>query len=252
MKWYRTPAPGRSILDTDNSLLVDGLDVYYGDSHVLHGVSWSTASARVTALLGRNGAGKSTTVQSIVGLLPPRRGRVVYRGRELQRASPEAISHSGVAFVPQGRRVFASLSVRENLDVAARRHVPAGRRTWRREDVLRIFPRLGERLGHAAQNLSGGEQQMLAIGRALMTCPSLLLLDEPSEGLAPQIVHELQQVIASLREHMAVVLVEQNLGLALELADDVVVLDTGRVVFSGTCAQFESSQEQLQAHLSVA
>jgi branched-chain amino acid transport system ATP-binding protein len=238
-------------LDTDNALVVDGLDVYYGESHVLHGVSWNTQPARVTALLGRNGAGKSTTVQSIVGLLGARRGRIVYRGRELQRASPEAISHSGVAFVPQGRRVFGSLSVRENLDVAARRRVPPGRHPWRREDVLRIFPRLGERLGHAAQNLSGGEQQMLAIGRALMTCPSLLLLDEPSEGLAPQIVHELQGVIGQLREHMAVVLVEQNLGLALALADDVVVLDTGRVVFAGTRAQFEAEQAQLQVHLSV-
>ncbi len=238
-------------MDTDGSLVVDGLHVFYGESHVLHGVSWSAAPSRVTALLGRNGAGKSTTVQSIVGLLPPRRGRIAYRGRELQRASPEAISRSGVAFVPQGRRVFGSLSVRENLDVAARKGAPAGRRHWRREEVLRMFPRLGERLGHVAQNLSGGEQQMLAIGRALMTCPGLLLLDEPSEGLAPQIVHELQGVIAGLRADMAVVLVEQNLGLALALADDVVVLDTGRVVFAGTREQFEASQAQLQAHLGV-
>jgi branched-chain amino acid transport system ATP-binding protein len=232
-------------------LEIDRLNAFYGDSHVLHDVSWRLDQGRLLALLGRNGAGKSTTIDSIVGFLPARTGSVRLAGSAIEVATPEAISRAGVALVPQGRRIFGSLSVQENLDVAARRTAPAGRRLWTREDVNQIFPRLKQRRHQLAASLSGGEQQMLAIGRALMTSPALLLLDEPSEGLAPQVVHEVQLVLQALKGQMTIVLVEQNLGLALALADDVVLLDTGRVVFAGTRDQFIAQQGALQAHLSL-
>ncbi len=237
---------------TDPLLALDQLNAFYGDSHVLHDIAWSLDEGRLLALLGRNGAGKSTTIHSIVGFLPARSGTVRLAGVEIQGASPESISQAGVALVPQGRRIFGSLTVKENLDVAGRKAVPAGRRAWSREDVMRIFPQLGARQQQVAASLSGGEQQMLAIGRALMTCPKLLLLDEPSEGLAPQIVHEVQAVLEALKKEVSIVLVEQNLGLALSLADDVVLLDTGRVVFAGTRESFMAQQATLQAHLGVA
>ena len=233
-------------------LAVDRLNAFYGDSHVLHDVSWELHEGRLLTLLGRNGAGKSTTIHSIVGFLPPRSGTVRFAGSMIQGASPEAISRAGVALVPQGRRIFGSLTVRENLDVAARRGPPAGRRQWSRDDVNGIFPRLKERQHQVASSLSGGEQQMLAIGRALMTSPRLLLLDEPSEGLAPQIVHEVQTVLQALKSQISIVLVEQNLALAMTLADDVLLLDNGRVVFAGSQAGFAARQPALQAHLGVA
>ena len=233
-------------------LEIDRLNVYYGDSHVLHDVSWRLDEGRLMVLLGRNGAGKTTTISSLVGFLPARAGRVVFCGNPIQAASPEAISHAGIALVPQGRRIFGSLTVRENLDVAARRDTPAGRRVWRREEIDAIFPRLRERQNQVASSLSGGEQQMLAIGRALMTNPRLLLLDEPSEGLAPQLVHEVQTVLESLKTQISIVLVEQNLALAMALADDVVLLDNGRVVFAGDRSTFAEREPELQAHLSVA
>ena len=223
-------------------LALDRVDAYYGDSHVLHGVSWQLDEGRLLALLGRNGAGKSTTIAAIVGFLAARAGTVRLAGAPIQAASPEAISRAGVALVPQGRRIFGSLTVKENLDVAARKAAPAGRRLWVRDDVYRIFPRLKERQHQVASSLSGGEQQMLAIGRALMTSPRLLLLDEPSEGLAPQVVHEVQNVLQALKGQMSIVLVEQNLGLAMALADDVVLLDTGRVVFAGSAEVFSDRQ----------
>jgi branched-chain amino acid transport system ATP-binding protein len=233
-------------------LALDRLNVFYGDSHVLHDVSWRLEEGRLLALLGRNGAGKSTTIHSIVGFLPTRSGTVQLAGAPIQNTAPESISRAGVALVPQGRRIFGSLTVRENLDVAMRKTAAAGGRLWTREDVNQVFPRLKERQHQIASSLSGGEQQMLAIGRALMTSPRLLLLDEPSEGLAPQIVHEVQQVLQDLKKQVSIVLVEQNLGLAMTLADDVVLLDTGRVVFAGTRESFAQQQSALQAHLGVA
>ena len=233
-------------------LEIDRLNAYYGDSHVLHDISWQTAEGRLTALLGRNGAGKSTTISSIVGFLPPRSGSIRLAGREIRAATPEAISRAGVALVPQGRRIFGSLTVRENLNVAAQKKAAAGSHVWCRDDVCSIFPRLKERQNQVASSLSGGEQQMLAIGRALMTNPRLLLLDEPSEGLAPQIVHEVQTVLETLKSQMSIVLVEQNLGLAMALADDVVLLDNGRVVFAGVKEEFSARQAELQTHLGVA
>lgn len=232
-------------------LALDRLNVYYGDSHVLHDVSWRLQAGRLLALLGRNGAGKSTTIHSIVGFLPARSGAVRLDGIAIQNTPPELISRAGVGLVPQGRRVFGSLTVRENLDVAARRTGSAGSRVWTREDVNQVFPRLRERQHQVASSLSGGELQMLAIGRALMTNPRLLLLDEPSEGLAPQIVREVQQVLQDLKQQVSIVLVEQNFGLAMALADDVVLLDTGRVVFAGTREAFEERAPELQVHLGV-
>ena len=237
-------------MDTE-LLAVRRINAYYADSHVLHDVSISLRPGRLLTLLGRNGAGKSTCINAIVGFLPTRSGSVMLDGAALEKCSPEQISRAGIGLVPQGRRVFGSLTVRENLDVAARRQTPAGRRVWSREDVNQIFPRLHERRDQLAASLSGGEQQMLAIGRALMTNPRVLLLDEPSEGLAPQIVRELGNVLERLKSEIAIVLVEQNLGLAMKVADDVVLLNTGRVVFSGSSDDFQAQQAQLQSHLGV-
>ena len=232
-------------------LSIDRINAFYGDSHVLHDVSLEVSPGRLLALLGRNGAGKSTCMHAVVGFLPPRSGRIRIGERELQGAAPEAICRQGVGFVPQGRRIFPTLTVRENLDVAARRGTHGTGKRWTREDVQQIFPRLKEREKQLAGSLSGGEQQMLAVGRALMTSPRVLLLDEPSEGLAPQIVRELGNVLAELRKDISILLVEQNLGLAMKLADDVVLLNTGRVVFSGTRDEFEQRQPELQRHLGV-
>jgi branched-chain amino acid transport system ATP-binding protein len=238
-------------LDT-RLLSVDKVNAYYADSHVLHDVSFSVNRGRLHALLGRNGAGKSTCINAIVGFLAARSGTITLDGSPIQRSSPEQICQAGIGLVPQGRRIFPSLTVRENLDVAARRKTPPGQRSWTREDVNNIFPRLRERQNQAAGSLSGGEQQMLAIGRALMTNPKLLLLDEPSEGLAPQIVREVGNVLEALKSQMSIVLVEQNLGLAMKVADDVTLLNTGRVVFSGTKDSFHDQQATLQSHLGVA
>ncbi len=232
-------------------LVVEKMNAFYADSHVLHDVSLTLEAGKVLALLGRNGAGKSTCINAIVGFLPPRSGKVLLAGEELAKSSPERISHAGIGLVPQGRRIFGSLTVHENLMVAQRRNTPADRRVWTCEDVNQIFPRLRERKNQLAASLSGGEQQMLAIGRALMTNPKVLLLDEPSEGLAPQIVREVGDVLESLKAQIAIVLVEQNLGLAMKVADEVVLLNTGRVVFSGTREHFQAQQSQLQGHLGV-
>ena len=232
-------------------LSIDRINAFYGDSHVLHDVSLEVSPGRLLALLGRNGAGKSTCMHAVVGFLPPRSGRIRVGERELQGATPEAICRQGVGFVPQGRRIFPTLTVRENLEVAARRNASSGGKRWSREDVQQIFPRLKEREKQLAGSLSGGEQQMLAVGRALMTSPRVLLLDEPSEGLAPLIVRELGNVLSELKKDMSILLVEQNLGLAMKLADDVVLLNTGRVVFAGPREEFEQRQDEMQRHLGV-
>jgi branched-chain amino acid transport system ATP-binding protein len=238
-------------LATEAVLALSGVDALYADSHVLHGVSFTLAPGRVLALLGRNGAGKTTCIHTIVGFLPPRRGEIRLFGETISRLSPEAISRKGVGLVPQGRRIFASLTVRENLMVAARSRSGA-EGSWTFERVLDLFPPLRRRQQQHGGSLSGGEQQMLAIGRALMGNPRVLLMDEPSEGLAPLIVAEVGRTIARLKqEGQSILLVEQNVRLAFDLADDVVLVNTGRVVFAGTIGQVRDDQALVTHHLGV-
>jgi branched-chain amino acid transport system ATP-binding protein len=231
------------------SLCLEGVDALYGDSHVLHSVSFSVPEGKVLALLGRNGAGKTTCMNTVIGWLRPRKGSVRLFGEPIERLSPEAIARKGVGLVPQGRRVFATLTVRENLSVAFRKGSSS---SWNLERVFDLFPRLKERTEQHAGSLSGGEQQMLAIGRALMGNPRLLLMDEPSEGLAPLIVAEVGRTIAKLKaQGQSIVLVEQNVKMALELADETAVLNTGRVAFSGPVAQLRDNHSLITQHLGV-
>jgi branched-chain amino acid transport system ATP-binding protein len=233
------------------ALALDGVDALYGDSHVLHGVSFALQAGRVLALLGRNGAGKTTCMNTIIGFLQPRAGTIRLYGEEVARLPTETIAHKGVGLVPQGRRVFPTLSVRENLIVAQRTRAGSAR-PWTLERVFDVFPRLKERQHQHAGSLSGGEQQMLAIGRALMGNPRVLLMDEPSEGLAPLIVAEVGRTIARLKEEgQSIVLVEQNVKLALALADAVVILNTGRVVFAGGVDDVRGNDELVTQHLGV-
>lgn len=234
-------------------LTLDHVDAFYGDSHVLHDVGFALTSGMVLGLLGRNGAGKSTCLSTIIGFLRPKRGVIRLDGRDICGLSPEAISHKGISLVPQGRRVFKTLSVRENLIVAAQR---AGRNgagvAWSLDKVFDAFPRLKERQGQTSALLSGGEQQMLAIGRALVSNPRVLLLDEPSEGLAPQIVAEVGRTVAQLKsEGLSIILVEQNIKFTMQLADKIVILNTGSVVFDDTPARANADQSFISQHLGV-
>ncbi|TPW28187.1 ABC transporter ATP-binding protein [Pararhizobium mangrovi] len=233
-------------------LVLDGLDAFYGDSHVLHDLSLRVRAGGVLGLLGRNGAGKSTCIGSIVGLVRAKAREMTLYGEPIQGLSPERISQKGVGVVPQGRRIFPSLTVHENLTVAARTPSREGWRGWSLEDAFSAFPRLEERRRQFAGSLSGGEQQMLAIGRALMTGPRLLLLDEPSEGLAPQIVAEVARVLKELsRTGLSIVLVEQNVKLAMEVADDVVILNNGRVAHAGPVESIQTDGELVEQLLGV-
>jgi branched-chain amino acid transport system ATP-binding protein len=233
------------------ALSLSQVDALYGESHVLHGISFSLSAGRVLALLGRNGAGKTTCMNTIIGFLSPRGGEVRLFGEPIASLSPETISRKGVGFVPQGRRIFSTLTVRENLAVSRQKRsgvaVP-----WTLERVIELFPRLKERLQQMAGSLSGGEQQMLAIARALMGNPRVLLMDEPSEGLAPLIVAEVGRTIARLKEEgQSILLVEQNIKLALDLADEVVILNTGHVAFSGSAGQVRDDEALITQHLGV-
>jgi branched-chain amino acid transport system ATP-binding protein len=231
------------------ALSIRDVDTYYGDSHVLHGVGFALQAGRLLGLLGRNGAGKTTCMATIMGFLRPRRGTIALFGENVAGLVPEAIARKGICLVPQGRRVFRSLTVRENLDVAAQKREGSA---WSADRVFALFPRLKERHAQDAGSLSGGEQQMLAIGRALMGNPRVLLMDEPSEGLAPQIVHEVGRTIAQLKaEGLSIVLVEQNIKLTLDLADEVVIVNTGAVVFSGTAAETRTNTAVISQHLGV-
>ena len=233
-------------------LTLRGIDALYGDSHVLHDVSFSVKQGRVLALLGRNGAGKTTCMNTIIGFLAPRKGQVLLRGESIGGLSPESISRRGVGLVPQGRRIFPSLSVYENLIVSARKPAGPVAKEWTLNAVFETFPRLGERQKQAAGSLSGGEQQMLAIGRALVSNPQVLLMDEPSEGLAPLIVHEVCETLKKLKaQGFSILLVEQNTTLALQVADDVVILNTGRVVYNGLAADVQRQPEILHTNLGV-
>ena len=217
-----------------DALVLDGLDAFYGDSHVLHDLTMRVKAGGVLGLLGRNGAGKSTCIGAIVGLVKSRGRGMTLFGEPILGLSPERVSLKGVGVVPQGRRIFPSLTVHENLTVAARKRANGGWPGWGLDDAFAAFPRLKERQRQFAGSLSGGEQQMLAIGRALMTSPRLLLLDEPSEGLAPQIVAEVAGVLKELsRTGLSIVLVEQNMKLSMEVAEEVVILNNGRLAHAG-------------------
>ena len=228
-------------------LQLENVDAYYGIGHILHGLSLGVGEGEVVALLGRNGAGKTTTLRCITGLTPPRKGDVRYKGRSIAGAEPHRISQMGIALVPETRGIFSYLSCHENLTIGRR---PGSR--WQMENVLERFPRLKERLSNKGRELSGGEQQMLAIARALLTGPELLLLDEPSQGLAPLIVDAVMATIKSLkREGVSMLLVEQNAEMALQLADRVYVIDHGTVVFEGTPAALMADRQVTSTYLGV-
>jgi len=225
------------------ALEAEGLQTFYGKSHILHGVGLEVSEGELVALLGRNGAGKTTTLRSLMGLTPARQGTVSVFGRVTTDWPPYRIAGLGVGYVPEGRRIFANLTVEENMKVPLVRPGP-----WTAERVFKLFPRLAERKLNKGRQLSGGEQEMLAIGRALLINPRLLLLDEPSQGLAPLIVQELFNVIAAMRkEGISVLLVEQNVRAAVEIADRAYVLDDGRVVFAGPAEEFAKDEERVRA-----
>ena len=231
--------------------MLDVRDVhtYYGDSYVLQGVSLSVPRGQVVGILGRNGMGKTTLIRTIVGFTPPRRGHVVFKDRDITGWPSNRSVALGLGLVPQGRRVFPSLTVRENLQVASNGR---GADAWSVERVMDLFPRLRERSGNRAGKLSGGEQQMLAIARALMTNPELLLMDEPTEGLAPLLVREVGRVIEGLKASgLSILLVEQNLALAIRLADHVHVLSRGRIVHSGPADALWANEEVKTRYLGV-
>jgi len=234
------------------ALALTEIDAFYGDSHVLQQVSWRLKAGTLLGLLGRNGAGKTTCMNVAVGLLPPRRGRLSLFGADVTGHPPEDIAGHGVALVPQGRRIFRSLTVRENLTVAARKAPPSARHPWTLDSIFGTFPRLRERQHQMAGYLSGGEQQMLAIGRALAANPRVLLMDEPSEGLAPQIVAEVMATIRRLKEQgLSIVLVEQNAKLVFDVADDIVILNSGRVAVEASAAQLRQDGADLHVHLGI-
>ena len=233
---------------TQNGLEVRGLHAYYGESHVLQGVDLHVGDGEAVSLVGRNGAGKTTTISAITGLLRPRAGSVRVAGTEVAGRPAYQVARAGVALVPQGRRIFSELSVRENLLLAAR-PAAAG---WDERRVLELFPALGRRLHNRGDELSGGEQQMLAIGRALMRNPCLLLLDEPSEGLAPKLVVEVGEALRSLRAPgLAILLVEQNLALATHVGERVYVMNKGTIVFEGTPAELAVQPDVEARYLGV-
>jgi branched-chain amino acid transport system ATP-binding protein len=226
-----------------NALEASDLRTFYGKSQILHGVGLTVGEGEIVALLGRNGAGKTTTLRSLVGLTAPRSGTVRILGEDTTGWPPFRVAALGVGYVPEGRRIFANLTVEENLRVPLERPGP-----WTIRRVYDLFPRLAERRSHRGSQLSGGEQEMLAIGRALLLNPALLLLDEPSQGLAPRIVQSLFSVIAATRrDGISVLLVEQKVQAALEIADRVHVIDDGRVVYSGAAADLSQDKERVRS-----
>jgi len=230
-------------------LLIEDIHTYYGESHVLQGVSLQVQAGEVVALLGRNGAGKSTTIKSIIGFQPPRQGRILFSNVDVTHLPSYRTARLGVGLVPQGRSIFPTLTVKENINLAARSTHNGG---WDVERLLETFPSLAKRLSHRGWQLSGGEQKILAIARALITNPRLLLLDEPSEGLAPLIVVEIDRVINSLRDQgLSVLLIEQNLPFATRVADRTYVMSKGCVVYDGNPNELLNNEEILQRYLGI-
>ena len=225
------------------ALTAEGLHTYYGKSHILHGVSLEAAEGRITVLLGRNGAGKTTTLRTLMGLTPARQGRVTILGKDTTRWPTYRIAASGVGYVPEGRRIFANLTVEENLKVPAERSGP-----WTIPRVYELFPRLAERKFSRGRSLSGGEQEMLSLGRALLLNPRLLILDEPSQGLAPLVVREVFRVVSHMRDAgITVLLVEQNARMSLEIADYAYVLDDGGIVHAGSARELAADESRVRA-----
>ena len=225
------------------ALTAEGLHTFYGKSHILRGVALEVAEGKITALLGRNGAGKTTTLRSLMGLTPAREGRVTVFGQDTTRWPTFRIAAAGVGYVPEGRRIFANLSVDENLKVPLERGGP-----WTMERIYTLFPRLAERKQNRGRQLSGGEQEMLSIGRALLLNPKLLILDEPSQGLAPLVVREVFRIVSRMRdEGISVLLVEQNARMSLEIADHAYVLDDGNIVYSGPAQELAADDARVQA-----
>jgi branched-chain amino acid transport system ATP-binding protein len=228
-------------------LQVQRIDTFYGLGHILHGLSLSVTEGEVVALLGRNGAGKTTTLRSISGLTPPRSGEIRYKGRNIAGLAAHQVSRLGIALVPETRDIFSYLTAKENLAIAERKNS-----RWQIDTVLERFPSLKERLANKGRELSGGEQQMLAIARALLTGPDLLLLDEPSQGLAPLVVNTVMGTIEELKkERVSMLLVEQNAELALRLADRLYVIDHGTVVFEGTPERLRADRQVMTTYLGV-
>ncbi|HET7670194.1 MAG TPA: ABC transporter ATP-binding protein [Burkholderiales bacterium] len=231
---------------TERLVEARGLHTYYGSHHILHGVDFAIGRGEAIALMGRNGMGKSTLLKTILGLVKPREGRVTIRGRDATGEAPHRIARGGIAFVPEGRGIFPNLSVRENLVMAAR---PG---PWTLERVLETFPRLAQRIRHGGGQLSGGEQQMLTIGRALLTNPELLILDEATEGLAPRIAQEIWAIVRRVREGgIAVVVVDKNFKAVNRITDRSVILVKGRVVYEGPSADLAARHDVRMAHLGV-
>jgi branched-chain amino acid transport system ATP-binding protein len=225
------------------ALIADGLHTYYGKSHILHGVSLEAAEGQVTALLGRNGAGKTTTLRSLMGLTPPREGHVKIFGAETTGWPSFRVAALGVGYVPEGRKIFPNLTVEENLLVPMERSGP-----WTLASIYALFPRLEERKSNKGRQLSGGEQEMLSIARALLLNPKLLILDEPSQGLAPLIVRDVFRIVTKMREEgITVLLVEQNVRMSLEVADHAYVLDDGHVVYSGPASELAADEARVQS-----
>ncbi len=228
-----------------------GLHTYYGASHVLQGVDLTIHGGEAIGLMGRNGMGKTTLLRTLLGQVPPRRGEVKINGKNMTRAAAHVIAREGVGYVPEGRGIFPNLTVRENLIMAARPGQD-GRRQWTYDRLLEVFPRLAARLSHFGQQLSGGEQQMLSIGRALMTNPALLILDEATEGLAPLIAEDIWRILRALRESgLAAIIVDKNFAAVSALTDRSLILVKGRVVFEGTGEELRARPEVLHRHLGI-
>jgi branched-chain amino acid transport system ATP-binding protein len=232
-------------------LAVEGIDVFYGRAKILHGVSFTAKAGEIVALAGRNGAGKSTTLKAIIGLVPPASGRIAFAGREITGLEPYRIARLGIGYVPEERRIFTDLTVAENLAVGAR-PAPAGREPFTTERLVALFPNLGRSLDRPAGQLSGGEQQMLTIARTLMGNPRLILVDEPSEGLAPVIVEEMMKAMQTLkREGLTLIISEQNFAFLAGLADSVVLLERGVMRHFGPMAEFAADEALRLRYLAI-